>query len=181
MLCLSILLVNCLYIPFSFTETNLSQMKRKIFCSILGFLFHYFFLTSFMWMLIMAIVQYMHFVRILNSHISHFFIKTCVIGWFIPLIFPGFVIFFGTNHGYTGERRCWINNQLLLYLTFLTPISVIVMCNLILFGFILKSIFHHDKKIVTLQKNRSKLQLGAALCCFVSIGKSKKKIQENYF
>ncbi len=176
MLCLSIFLVNCLYVPFSFTH-----IKRKIYCSILGFLIHYFFLTSFIWMLIMAIVQYMHFVRVFNSHISHFFIKTCAIGWIIPLIFPSAVILFGTNGGYTGEVRCWINNQILLYLTFLTPISIVIICNLILFGFILSSIFRHDDRVVTYQKNRSKLQMGAALCCFVSIGKFKSKTSENYF
>jgi len=122
-------------------------------------------------MLIMAIVQYIHFVRIFNSHISHFFIKTCAIGWFIPLIFPCLVIIFGSNGGYIGDMQCWINNKILLYVTFLAPISIIILCNLFLFGFILKSIFHHDDKVVTYQKNRSKLQMGAALCCFVSIGK----------
>ncbi|CAF3674371.1 unnamed protein product [Rotaria sp. Silwood1] len=150
MLCLSILFVNCLYIPFSLTQSNLSKIKRHISCTILGFLFHYFFIASFMWMLIMAIVQYIHFVRIFNAHISHFFIKSCIIGWIIPLIFPCLVIFFGSNGGYTIEHRCWINHQILLYSTFLVPISIIV-------------IFKDKKKY-------SKFQLGATLCCFVSIG-----------
>jgi len=122
-------------------------------------------------MLIMAIIQYRYFVQIINTHISHFFIKICIIGWIIPFIFPCFVILFGTNGGYIGEFRCWINNQILLYLTFLIPISIIIICNLILFGFIFKNIFYHNIIVTTYQKNHSKLQMGAALCCFVSIGK----------
>ena len=174
MLCLSILFVNCLYIPFSLTKPNQFQIRETTFCNIIGFLFHYFILTSFMWMLIMASIQYMLFVRIFNSHISHFYVKATIIGWIIPFIFPFLVILIGTNGGYTGEFRCWINDKLLHYVTFLTPASLIVLCNLVLFIYILKSLFKRDPAFLTHQNNRSKLQIGAALCCFVSIGKSYK-------
>lgn len=170
MLCLSLLFVNCLYIPFSLTKPNLLQIQQNIFCNVLGFLFHYFLLTSFVWMLIMAAIQYMHFVRIFNSHISHFFLKALIIGWIVPLIFPSLVVIIGKNGGYTSESRCWINNDLLLYFTFVVPICLIILCNLILFIFTLKSIFQHDPSMLTYQNNRSKLQTGAAVCCFVSIG-----------
>ncbi|CAF3811156.1 unnamed protein product [Rotaria magnacalcarata] len=170
MLCLSILFVNCFYIPFSFTQSSSFKLNQHLFCTILGFLFHYFFIASFMWMLIMAIVQYNNFVRILNTHISHFYIKSCTIGWIVPLIFPSLVIVLGHNRGYTEESRCWINNQNLLNLTFLLPISTIILFNLILFGFILRSIFRHNAVVATQKKKYSKVQIGATLCCFVSIG-----------
>jgi len=125
-------------------------------------------------MLIMAAIQYTHFVRIFNSHISHFFLKTSVIGWTLPLIFPILVISIGKNGGYTGEFRCWINDKILFYTTYLAPISIIILCNLILFIFTIKSIFHNDPTLLTYQNNRSKLQIGAAICCFVSIGKYYK-------
>jgi hypothetical protein len=121
-------------------------------------------------MLIMASIQYMHFVRIFNSHISHFFIKALLIGWIVPLIFPCLVVTIGKHGGYTGTNRCWINNDILLYATFVVPICIIIVCNLILFIFTLKSIFQHDPASLTSHNNRSKLQMGAALCCFVSIG-----------
>jgi hypothetical protein len=171
MLCLSILLVNCLYIPFNLIQSNFSNLIRIISCILLGFFFHYFLIASFMWILIMAIVQYLHFVRIFNTHISHFFIKTCIIGWIIPFSFPFLVILLGSNGGYIGESRCWINNQVLLYLTFLIPISTIIIFNLILFGLILKSIYHRNMIVVSYQRNHSKIQMVATLCCFVSIGK----------
>ena len=171
MLCISILVVNCLYIPFSLTQSNPSDLLQSISCIVLGFLFHYFLLASFTWMLIMAIVQYLHFVRIFNSHISHFFLKSCIIGWLVPVLFPSLVVVMGSNGGYIGASRCWINDQILLYFTFLTPISLIVGFNLIVFGFILKSIYHRNTVVVSHQKNHSKIQMGAALCCFVSIGK----------
>jgi hypothetical protein len=114
----------------------------------------------------------MYFVRILNSHISHFYVKAIIIGWITPLIFPLLVISIGKNGGYTGEFRCWINDEILLYVTFLTPISFIILCNLILFIFILKSLFNHDPAVLTDENNRSKLQMSAAFCCFISIGKS---------
>ncbi len=172
MLCLSILFVNCLYITLSLTKPNQLQIRRSIFCNTTGFLFHYFILTSFTWMLIMAYVQYVYFVRIFNSNISHFYVKAIVIGWIIPFIFPLLVIFISESGGYTGEFRCWINDEILLHVTFLTPISLIILCNLILFIFILRSLFNHDPAILTDENKRSKLQMSAAFCCFVLIGKS---------
>lgn len=170
MLCLSILFVNCLYIPFSITKPDLSNRKWFDTCNIIGFLFHYCLLTSFMWMFIMASIQYMHFVRIFNSHISHFFLKSSLIGWLVPLIFPILVVCIGKNGGYIGEYRCWINNHILFYTTFIAPILLIILCNLILFIFTLKSIFQHDPTIHGYTNNRSKLQIGAAICCLVTIG-----------
>ena len=172
MLCIALLVVDGLYIPFSLIQSDVSDLKQRIFCTLLAFSFHYFLIASFMWMLIIAIVQYMHFVRIFNTHISNFFTKTCVIGWIIPLIFPSLVIVLGSNGGYTGEFRCWINHQVLLYLTLLIPLSMIMIFNLILFGCILKNIYHRNTIVVTHQRNHSKIQMGTALCCFVSIGKS---------
>ena len=177
MLCISILCVNCLYIPFSMTKPNLSSMQRNQFCNLIGFFFHYFLLTSFMWMFIMAVIQYVQFVRIFNSHISHFFLKTCCLGWIMPLLFPFLVILIGSNGGYTGEKRCWIHEPVLLYVTFLGPISLIILCNLILFLFTLKSIFHHDTSMITCQNNRSKLQMSATVCCFVSIGSYHRSVR----
>ncbi|UJR31985.1 hypothetical protein I4U23_019458 [Adineta vaga] len=167
MLCVSILCVNCLYIPFSLTKP---EIGRYNYCNIVGFLFHYFIISSFMWMLIMASIQYMYFVQIFNTHISHFVTKTTLFGWILPLMFPILVVSIGINGGYKGQTRCWIHDEILRYITFLAPISIIVLCNLILFIIILKSLFRRDPDFLTHQNNRSKLQMSAAVCCFVSIG-----------
>lgn len=171
MLCLALLFVDNLFIPFAFVQSKLVDIKRIIACTVVAFFFHYFLLASFMWMLIIAVVQYMHFVRIFNSHISHFFTKTCFIGWMLPIIFPMLVVLLGSNGGYTGESRCWINNSILLYITLIIPLSMILITNLFLFGFILKNIFHRNTVVVRHQRLHSKIQLGAAFCCFVSMGK----------
>ncbi|CAF3687991.1 unnamed protein product [Rotaria sp. Silwood1] len=159
MLCLSILFVNCLYILF-----NLA--KQNYYCNIFGFLLHYFLLTTFMWILIITFIQYMHFVQIFDSYISNFFIKSTIIGWIIPIIFPCLVLFIGKNGGYIEEYQCWINNEILIYVTFLTPISTMILCNLIIFIFILISICRHDS---INQNNRSTLQIGLTICCFILI------------
>lgn len=171
MLCFALLFVNNLFIPFTFVQSKITNLKQAIACTVIAFFFHYLLMASFIWMLIIATVQYMHFVRIFNSHISHFFTKTCLLGWLIPLIFPTIVVFFGSSGGYIGESRCWINNSILLYVTFIIPLSMILITNLILFGFILKSIYHRDTVVVSHQRTHSKIQMGAALCCFVSMGK----------
>jgi hypothetical protein len=125
-----------------------------------------------MWMFIMAVIQYVNFVRIFNTHISHFALKTALLGWIAPAIFPCLVVLMSKNGGYAGQDRCWINEPVLLYLTFVVPISFVILCNLVLFLVTLKSIFHRDPAIVSYQTHRAKLQVGAALCCFVSIGES---------
>lgn len=171
MLCFALLFVNNLFIPFTFVQSKITNLKQVIACTVIAFFFHYLLIASFIWMLIIAIVQYMHFVRIFNSHISHFFTKTCLIGWMVPLIFPTIVVLFGSNGGYASEFRCWINNSILLYVTFIIPLSMILITNLILFGFILRSIYHRGTVVVSHQRTHSKIQMGAALCCFFSMGK----------
>lgn len=170
MLCLALLFVDNLFVPLAFVQSHLVDLKHIIACTVIAFVFHYFLLASFIWMLIIAVVQYMHFVRIFNSHISHFFTKTCLIGWLLPLVFPTLVVLFGSNGGYMGQSRCWINNSILLYITLIIPLSMIILTNLLLFGFIFKNIYHRDTVVVRHQRIHSKVQLGAALCCFVSMG-----------
>lgn len=168
MLCLSILCVNCLYIPFSLAKPEIRQFN---YCNIVGFLFHYFMLTSFTWMLVIGSIQYMYFVRIFNTHVSHFITKSTIFGWIFPLMFPILVVSIGINGGYRSETRCWIRDEILQYVTFLAPISVIVLCNLTLFIIILFSLCRRNPSVLANQSNRSKTQMSAAICCFVSIGK----------
>lgn len=174
MLCLSIFLVNCFYIPLSLTKPTISAMVLNPFCNLVAFIFHYFLLTSFFWMLIVAVIQYMQFVRVFNSHISNFFIKSCFIGWVCPILFPFIVVLVSRYGGYFGVSRCWISDPILLYMTLIGPISLIILCNIALFILTMKSIFRHNNlSKSTAANNRSKLQFSAAVCCFVSIGSVK--------
>ncbi|CAF1482850.1 unnamed protein product [Rotaria magnacalcarata] len=170
MVCLSVLLVISFFIPFSLTKPNRFGTKNNCLCNIFGFLLHYFLLTSFMWMFILTCVHYMHFVRIFNSHVSHFFIKANIIGWILPLIFPSLVLIIGKDDGYVGELKCWINNEILRYATFLAPISTIIFFNLILFIFAFKGICRRDSPLPVDQHKMSKIEIKAAFCCFISMG-----------
>jgi len=171
MLCLALLCVNCLYLPFSQTKPTNKLFGSIHLCNLFGFLLHYFLLSSFCWMLIIATVQYMYFVRIFDTYISKYFLKTSLIGWILPLLFPLLVILIGENGGYTGVRSCWINNDILLYTTFVAPICAILCYNLIVFLFTIRSICQRDSTLTINQTNkRSKLQLTAVICCFISIG-----------
>ena len=172
MLCVSIFIVDLLYIPFHLNKPG--SYLSDLLCTLFGFLFHYFFLSSFMWMFIISIVQYFHFVRVFNSHVSFFFVKTAFIAWILPLVFPSIVLLADYDRAYLGNGRCWIENGYLLYGTFAFPIVLILISNSILFGLILRSICRHNTTIANQEKNQSKLQLGAALCCFVCMGKASR-------
>lgn len=171
MLCLSILLLICFFIPLSLTSPIYFGAKYNYLCNIFGYFFHYFLLTSFIWMFILTSIQYMNFVQLFDVYISHFFIKASIMGWIIPLICPSLVLLLDMNSGYVGEFQCWINNEVLRYSVFITPILTIILCNLLIFMLIIQSVLRRDS---TYQHNQSKLQIVAAFFCFVSISKSIK-------
>ncbi|GFS02900.1 adhesion G-protein coupled receptor G4 [Elysia marginata] len=55
-------------------------------CVVVAALLHYLMLTSFMWMLMEAVVQYLLFVKIMNPHISHYMWKMGLPSWGIPVL-----------------------------------------------------------------------------------------------
>ena len=66
-------------------NASLSQAKvistTNVACILFAALLHYSILTSFMWMFIMGVIQYIMFVKIYPSYLADFTVKACLICW----------------------------------------------------------------------------------------------------
>jgi hypothetical protein len=50
-------------------------------CVVLAVLLHYFLLASFVWMLVIAYIQYIMFVKVFQFHVTYFTLKAALISW----------------------------------------------------------------------------------------------------
>lgn len=72
-----LIMSNYLFIQLTFTKPSLN----KIICIITAVLLHYFTLASFMWMLVIAIAQYLTFVKVINNHVTRFMLKASLMAF----------------------------------------------------------------------------------------------------
>ncbi|ESN95797.1 hypothetical protein HELRODRAFT_178980 [Helobdella robusta] len=157
----------------SCTSSSTSSISRKtIGCLVKSALLHYFLLVSFSWMLIEAILQYLKFVKVFNTHISSFVWKTMLPAWILPaivVIVTGSVdyrLFDGFKH------HCWLAKKA-FYLAFLLPLGFIILANIVVFMRVIKGISCDRPKGMVTNQSQCKLiwlQVQVALCCFVIMG-----------
>uniref|UniRef100_A0A182Q9Y6 G-protein coupled receptors family 2 profile 2 domain-containing protein n=1 Tax=Anopheles farauti TaxID=69004 RepID=A0A182Q9Y6_9DIPT len=121
-------------------QNRISQIE----CALLGSIFHYIILVTFMWMLITAYLQFMRYVKVLGRlRPAHFILKATVVCWGGPFVLVvGFIC-----HDYRLYLKrdiltdiCYPHGHALWY-GLLLPIGTIIFINLISFVFVLYNIF----------------------------------------
>ncbi|CAF0724164.1 unnamed protein product [Didymodactylos carnosus] len=132
LLCLSInlLLSNLLFCIIAIkTRNELTTVP----CIIIASLLHYFILSSFSWMLVMAIIQYLMFVKVFPSYTPNFTRKAAAFAQIVSLI-PVIIVLAVDHRNYTTRKDnvCWLN-QLPLYFAFILPVLIYIVLNGIIF------------------------------------------------
>lgn len=164
-LAICLLISNYLFIQITFVKPEIN----KTFCYVTAVLLHYMILVSFMWMLTIAVAQYLTFVKIINNHIDKFILKSSFLSFGLPIVMPLTIIAIDINSYYNKDQEvCWLSGAK-LYSSFIAPIGVVLLTNLGFFISILFSIFNRSSKFQTNSTVRRN-QVGASLCCFVLMG-----------
>uniref|UniRef100_A0A182NAG3 G-protein coupled receptors family 2 profile 2 domain-containing protein n=1 Tax=Anopheles dirus TaxID=7168 RepID=A0A182NAG3_9DIPT len=115
----------------------------RIECALLGSVFHYIILVTFMWMLVTAYLQFMRYVKVLGRlRPAHFILKATVVCWGGPLV--PVVACLCYDHTLYLKRDnltdiCYPHGRALWY-GLLLPISAIIAVNLVSFVFVLYNI-----------------------------------------
>jgi hypothetical protein len=165
-LAICLLISNYLFLQISFIKPT----TNKTFCLITAVLFHYIILVSFMYMLTIAIAQYLTFVKVINNHINKFMLKASLMSFGLPLLMPMTIVILDIDNYYNKSQSiCWLHGAI-LYASFIAPIMIISVINLGFFITILCSIFNRPAQFKT-NTNVRRNQIGASLCCFVLMGK----------
>uniref|UniRef100_W5KM38 Adhesion G protein-coupled receptor G4b n=1 Tax=Astyanax mexicanus TaxID=7994 RepID=W5KM38_ASTMX len=106
---------------------------------------HYFLLASFSWMLLEAVNLYFALVKVFNVYIPSYILKFCVLGW-VPLLIC-FLVLVVKQQAYASfsdglERlenaeMCWIQDDVVFYVTVVGYIGLVLVCNSSIFVVVL--------------------------------------------
>lgn len=143
-------------------------------CIASAIILHYFLLVAFLLMLIVSVTQYLTFVKIFNYHIEHFMVKSSIFAFGLPIMVPLTISCLDPRlYVNNVQSVCWLYGTA-LYISFITPISVVSLVNLAFFIVIIVNIFKKPNvQIQTYRKSSNCLkrnQIGASLSCFVIMG-----------
>uniref|UniRef100_A0A182SA06 G-protein coupled receptors family 2 profile 2 domain-containing protein n=1 Tax=Anopheles maculatus TaxID=74869 RepID=A0A182SA06_9DIPT len=121
-------------------QNRISQIE----CALLGAIFHYIILVTFMWMLITAYLQFMRYVKVLGRlRPAHFILKATVCCWGGPLLVVS--LFLSLDYTLYLKRDnlsdiCYPHGSALWY-GLLLPIGLIIFVNLVSFVIVMYHIF----------------------------------------
>ncbi|KAM4696128.1 adhesion G-protein coupled receptor G4 [Rhinophrynus dorsalis] len=145
----SLLMLNLVFL----TNNWLSSFRNYGLCIAWAALLHYFLLASFTWMGLEAVHMYFAFVKVFNLYIRNYILKFCIAGWGIPVIVIAIVLvinrdYYGSESNLkksahpteSSELFCWIQNDVVFYVTVVAYFCVIFLANISMFIVVLLQI-----------------------------------------
>ncbi|XP_057371180.1 uncharacterized protein LOC130692123 [Daphnia carinata] len=136
---------------------------------------HYFLLACFAWMVVEGIYQYLNYVVIIGAqnYKSRFMRKASPLAWGLPIL-PVLGIFIYDPNQYAGDDNfCWIKLET-FYIAVLTPVSIILLFNIMIFVCILKSVIclriRSNLRTTQSMTTRSWYEFRMAVCIFFLLG-----------
>lgn len=136
-LCAVLTLIIVTFIAINLNCVIEQLMANSTHCVIMGAFLQYIILVLFVWMLIIAILQYQRFVIVLGIVRPKYYItKSAIVAWSLPLI-PTLHVALTTPESYVPTYEQWIGNSAICYPTghglhfgVLLPISIVVTINI---------------------------------------------------
>ncbi|KAK5864619.1 hypothetical protein PBY51_015848 [Eleginops maclovinus] len=115
---------------------------------------HYFLLASFTWMGLEAVHMYLALVKVFNIYVPSYILKFCAAGWGIPLVIVSLVLAIDKDaYGSTvpeetagmfksTDQFCWLQNDVYFFVTVVSFVLLILLCNVSVFVVVLIQIRH---------------------------------------
>jgi hypothetical protein len=160
---LALLLVTCL-IPF-YVEIESNSVE----CFALGFVLHYTILSNFLWMAVAGYLQYHRLVKVLYRRTLKLILKSCLVGWGVPII-PGILVLISAQFQVYSQRPLCLPVGWLFYVTTLAPLCVILVFNVVVFSMIVKNLFTMKVPRNHVEKRVSLLRLKQLAFLFILLG-----------
>nr|XP_033805806.1 adhesion G-protein coupled receptor G2 [Geotrypetes seraphini]XP_033805807.1 adhesion G-protein coupled receptor G2 [Geotrypetes seraphini] len=152
-LCAALLMLNLVFLVDSWIA--LYNDIPGLCISVAVFL-HYFLLASFTWMGLEAFHMYLALVKVFNTYVRRYILKFCIVGWGLPAIIVAIIVainrqFYGRGSygkfpGGSSDEFCWINNNIVFYITVVGYFCLIFLVNISMFIVVLIQLFRIKKK-----------------------------------
>ncbi|GFR69280.1 G-protein coupled receptor, partial [Elysia marginata] len=136
-------------------------------CIAVAAILHYLILASFMWMLMEALLQYLLFVRVMNSYFTNYMWKTSIPSWGLPIIPVIIILAIDTELYKGGDDYCWMDVDAFYY-GFAIPVGLIILTNLVVFVLVTVSLWRRKdmSKHSTQKSNHTLVNIRASFICF---------------
>ncbi|XP_037805663.1 adhesion G-protein coupled receptor G2-like [Lucilia sericata] len=144
---LTLLMIFFLILNIPDVQQNYLNMRDEHFCMIMGASLHYIVLVLFFWMLIIAVMQYQRYVKVLGyARSPNYIIKYALVAWGIPLI-PAILVAYFDPETYKPPNEKVDNNSAIcypsgfsLYYGVILPMAAIILVNIGIFIYIVISL-----------------------------------------
>uniref|UniRef100_A0A452GPK6 Adhesion G-protein coupled receptor G2 n=1 Tax=Gopherus agassizii TaxID=38772 RepID=A0A452GPK6_9SAUR len=151
-LCAALLLLNLVFL----LDSWIALYDIRGLCITVAVFLHYFLLVSFTWMGLEAFHMYLALVKVFNTYVRKYILKFCIIGWGVPLLVVGIVLAITPNNYGLGsygkfpngspDEFCWINNNIVFYITVVGYFCMIFLLNVSMFIVVLIQLCRIKKK-----------------------------------
>ncbi|TFK10242.1 protachykinin-1 [Platysternon megacephalum] len=151
-LCAALLLLNLVFL----LDSWIALYNIRGLCITVAVFLHYFLLVSFTWMGLEAFHMYLALVKVFNTYVRKYILKFCIVGWGVPLVVVGIVLAITPNNYGLGsygkfpngspDEFCWINNNIVFYITVVGYFCMIFLLNVGMFIVVLIQLCRIKKK-----------------------------------
>lgn len=176
-------LVFALFCAYTFLEFGIERTENKFGCMVLGICIHFFWLSTFGCVNVCSFHMYRTFRQnfIFQSHDPERDRKRFALynlySYGVPLFFVGLNVIISNgvidnqSYGY-GGKACFISHQLTVICTFIAPVALICLVNLVLFILTAISIASTPKACATDSFSQNKIQFSVYVKLFILTGGS---------
>uniref|UniRef100_A0A3P8WZL5 Uncharacterized protein n=1 Tax=Cynoglossus semilaevis TaxID=244447 RepID=A0A3P8WZL5_CYNSE len=112
-------------------DSWLSSFSDYSLCITTAATLHYFLLASFTWMGLEGVHMYLALVKVFNRHVPSYILKFSAVGWG-KLADNGV-----TNQQCFSSSSCWLTDDVVFYVTVVTFVLLILLCNISVFVVVL--------------------------------------------
>ncbi|XP_030844489.1 adhesion G-protein coupled receptor G2-like [Strongylocentrotus purpuratus] len=107
-------------------------------CVVVGFLIHFFLLSSMSWMLVEAINMYLLFVKVLAATVSHFMLKAALFAYGLPLLVCVVTVAFDSSLYLGDGTYCFVKPGPALYYGVLLIVALLLAANFTIFSIVMQ-------------------------------------------
>ncbi|XP_052777057.1 adhesion G protein-coupled receptor L3-like [Mya arenaria] len=130
---------------------GIQRTDNKIACALIAGVLHFFFTSSFFWMLLEGIHILFMLVQVFDaarSRVKYYYL----VGYGFPLLIVG-ISALVYHDGYGTEKYCWLTSDRMFLWCFVGPVAFILLVNLLILIYAMTAVCKHSEYVFTKDKS----------------------------
>ncbi|XP_052777058.1 adhesion G protein-coupled receptor L2-like [Mya arenaria] len=130
---------------------GIQRTDDKIACAVIAGVLHFFFTSSFFWMLLEGIHILFMLVQVFDaarSRVKYYYL----VGYGFPLLIVG-ISALVYHDGYGTEKYCWLTSDRMFLWSFAGPVAFVLLVNLLILIYAMTAVCKHSEYVFTKEKS----------------------------